>query len=120
VIFPPGTTLKNSRPTSAPFFAGWLSRPVMVRRENNFWRFAESQCELGLQDLRTRITKRITRVAPGASSPDVHLSFPVEATVMRVLPLCFSVASISKCGTRKSFDSGIQNLPEFDQAVDFG
>jgi hypothetical protein len=92
----------------------------MVRRENNFWRFAESQCELGLQDLRTRITKRITRVAPGASSPDVHLSFPVEATVMRVLPLCFSVASISKCGTRKSFDSGIQNLPEFDQAVDFG
>jgi hypothetical protein len=39
---------------------------------------------------------------------------------MRVLPLCFSVASISKCGTRKSFDSGIQNLPEFDQAVDFG
>src|SRR5260221_775480 len=30
--------------------------------------------ELGLQDLRTRITKRITRVAPGASSPDVHLT----------------------------------------------
>ena len=42
----------------------------MARRENNFWRFAESQCELGLQDLRTRITKRITSVAPGASSPD--------------------------------------------------
>ena len=67
-------TLKNSLPTSAPFFAGWLSRPVMARRENNFWRFAESQCELGLQDLRTRITKRITRVAPGASSPDVRLT----------------------------------------------
>jgi hypothetical protein len=40
----------------------------MARRENNFWRFAESQCELGLQDLPTRMTKRITRVAPGASS----------------------------------------------------
>ena len=72
MIFPREQTLKNSRPTSAPFFAGWLSRPVMARRESNFWRFAESQCELGLQDLRTRITKRITRVAPGASSPDVH------------------------------------------------
>ena len=42
------SNLKNSLPTSAPFFAGWLSRPVMARRENNFWRFAESQCELGL------------------------------------------------------------------------
>lgn len=39
---------------------------------------------------------------------------------MMVLPLCFSVASISACGSRKSFDSGIQNLPEFDQVVDFG
>jgi hypothetical protein len=39
---------------------------------------------------------------------------------MMVLPLCFSVASISVCGRRKLFDSGIQNLPEFDQAVDFG
>ena len=74
MIFPLEQTLKNSPPTSAAFFAGWLSRRVMARRENNFWRFAESQCELGLQDLRTRITKRITRVAPGASSPDVHLT----------------------------------------------
>jgi hypothetical protein len=56
VIFPREQTLKNSRPTSAPFFAGWLSRPVMARRENNFWRSVESQCELGLH--RTRLLDR--------------------------------------------------------------
>ena len=40
-------TLKNSLPTSAPFFAGWLSRRVTAYRANNFWRSAEWQCELG-------------------------------------------------------------------------
>jgi AcrR family transcriptional regulator len=74
VICPRKQTLKNSLPISTPFFADWLSGHAMARRENNFWRFAEWQCELGLQDLHTRITKRITRVAPGAASPDVHLT----------------------------------------------
>jgi hypothetical protein len=31
----------------------------MARRENNFWQFAEWQCELGLQELLTRITKAL-------------------------------------------------------------
>jgi hypothetical protein len=74
VIFPREQTLKNSLPTSTPLFAGWLSRRVMARRENNFWRFAEWQCERGLQGLLTRITKRLTSVALGASSPDVPLT----------------------------------------------
>ena len=74
VIFPREQTLTHSLPTSTPLFAGWRSRHVMARRENNFWRFAEWQCELGLQDLLTRITKQLTRVASGVSSPDVPLT----------------------------------------------
>jgi hypothetical protein len=51
--------LKNSLPTSAPFFAGWLSRRVTAHRANNFWRPADWQCERGLQHLLTRILKTV-------------------------------------------------------------
>ena len=57
VIFPPGQTLKNLLPTSTPLSADWLSMRVTAHRENNFWRFAEWQCERGLQSLLTRILK---------------------------------------------------------------
>ena len=59
VIFPREQMLKNSLPTSAPFFAEWLSRRVTAHRANNFWRPADWQCERGLQDLLTRILKTV-------------------------------------------------------------
>jgi hypothetical protein len=65
VIFRREQTLKNSLPTSGPFFAAWLSRRVMAHRENNFWRFAEWQCGRGLQGLLIRITKSLRTVACG-------------------------------------------------------
>jgi hypothetical protein len=37
---------------------------------------------------------------------------PPEVTLTMVLPLCFSVASISTGGSRKSFASSIRNLVE--------
>jgi hypothetical protein len=63
VIFPREQTLKNSQPTLTPLFADWLSMRVTEHRENNFWRFAESQCELGLQGLLRRMAKPLIRVA---------------------------------------------------------
>jgi len=82
VIFPREQTLKNSLPTSTPLSAGWLSTRVTAHRENNFWPFAESQCEPGLQSLLTRILKtaregRKASILCIRAAPDVPLFCPL-------------------------------------------
>ncbi len=74
---PPGTNVKEL----AAYF-GTIFRGMAVQARDGASRkqllailpSRNASLALGLQDLRTRITKRITRVAPGASSPDVRLT----------------------------------------------
>jgi hypothetical protein len=78
VIFPREQMLKNSLPTSAPFFAEWLFRRVTAHRANNFWRPAGWQCERGRQDLLTRI---LTTVQEGRNDKDERLEKPPVRTL---------------------------------------
>jgi hypothetical protein len=78
VIFPREQMLKNSLPTSAPFFAEWLSRRVTAHRANNFLRPADWQCERGLQHLLTRILKTVQE---GRNDRDERLEKPSVRTL---------------------------------------
>jgi hypothetical protein len=85
VIFPREQKLKNSLPTSAPFFAGWLSRPVMARRENNFWRFAECNQhspDILLLDLLSGRCPALARLF----SPPRRVALSEELTLLPLFP----------------------------------
>ena len=83
----------------------------MARRENNFWRFAESQCELGLQDLRTRMVKfqqRYVKSHGKVPQTPSHLPcdlswLPASKSHRRLLLLTFVPAACFPGSCRKAY-----------------
>jgi hypothetical protein len=102
VIFPREPMLKHSLPTSAPFFAEWLSRRGTAHRANNFWRPADWQYERGLQHLLRRILKTVQE---GLKDRDERLEKPPVRT--------FSV-HLSTLGLRRDLHGSVKQIHHED------